>query len=121
MNIQQLETWMQGYLQAWKSNDPQDIGRLFSEHAHYYTAPFREPWRGRDGIINGWLNRKDTPGTYTFRYQILGATEDMGFVRGWTDYQTPQRSYSNLWMIKLDDQGTCTEFTEWFMLHPVEG
>ncbi|MCI0579315.1 MAG: nuclear transport factor 2 family protein [Chloroflexi bacterium] len=117
MNLQQLETWMQGYIRAWNTNDPQDIGQLFAGDARYYTAPFREPWRGRDMIVDEWLNRQDEPGTFSFRYQILEVTSDTGFVRGWTQYTDPPRAYSNLWAIKLDNQDRCTEFTEWWMEH----
>jgi hypothetical protein len=33
-------------------------------------------------------------------------------------YRTPPHSYSNLWIIRLDAEGRCTEFTEWWMRHP---
>jgi hypothetical protein len=31
---------------------------------------------------------------------------------------TPPSTYSNLWVIRLDAEGRCTEFTEWWMQHP---
>ncbi|MGH2813153.1 MAG: hypothetical protein ACRDI1_10650 [Actinomycetota bacterium] len=34
----------------------------------YYTAPFRDPWRGRDAIVAGWLGRKDEPGKWEFEW-----------------------------------------------------
>jgi len=87
---------------------------LFTENARYYTAPSREPWQGRAGIVEAWLARQDTPGTWTFRYEIMAVHEDMGFVRGWTTY-TNDDDYDNLWVIRLDGQ-LCSEFTEWFMV-----
>jgi hypothetical protein len=36
-------------------------------------------------------------------------------VQGWTQYLDPPRAYNNLWVIKLDTEGRCTEFTEWWM------
>jgi hypothetical protein len=36
-------------------------------------------------------------------------------VRGWTKYFEPEREYSNIWVIRFDDEGRCTEFTEWWM------
>ncbi len=48
MDEDDIERWLQGYLRAWESNDPEDIGRLFTDEAQYHTAPHREPWTGRD-------------------------------------------------------------------------
>jgi SnoaL-like domain len=109
-----LERWMERYVQAWGSNDPQDIGALFADDATYYTAPHREPWQGRQGIVDGWIDRKDEPGDWGFRYEVLGIADDLGFVRGWTTYET-NTDYSNLWVVRLDDQGRCSEFIEWWM------
>ena len=55
-------------MRAWESNAPVGIGDLFAEHALYYPRPDTEPWRDRDGIVAGWLERKHEPGTWVFRY-----------------------------------------------------
>lgn len=106
---------MERYVQAWASNDPAEIGALFTDDGRYFTAPHREPWRGRQGIVQGWLDRKDGPGEWSFRYEILAICDDIGFVRGWTKYHTDESDYSNLWTIRLDEQGRCSEFVEWWM------
>ena len=115
MDKRTVETWVERYLRAWSTNDPQDIGQLFAEEALYYTGPFDEPWRGQEGIVQGWLDRKDEPGTWSFRYQVLVAADSVGVVRGWAQYHNPDREYSNIWAIHFDEQGRCTEFTEWWM------
>jgi hypothetical protein len=110
---------MNGYLHAWQSNDPAAIGALFAGDARYYTAPFREPWRGRDEIVREWLDRKDDPGTWTFDWDIVAIADDLGIVQGATRY--PTGAFSNLWLIRLDATGECTEFTEWWMSWPKTG
>ena len=117
MEAKDVAAWVDGYVRAWETNDPADIGRLFVDDAAYYTAPFREPWRGREAIVAGWLDRKDEPGTWTFRYEVLAIAGDLGFVRGWTRYTDPPAEYSNLWVIQLTSDGRCSEFTEWWMEH----
>lgn len=109
-----MEAWVDRYMWAWSTNDPADIGALFTDDARYYTAPHREPWVGREGIVGGWIGRKDDAGTWKFRYEVLGIDGDTGFVRGWTDYSDGP-DYSNLWVIQLADDGRCSEFTEWWM------
>ncbi len=110
-----ISAWMEGYIRAWKSNDRDDIGGLFSADGLYYTSPFGEPWRGREGIIEGWLDRKDDPGTWEFDHEILAVENEVGVVRGLTHYKEPPRTYSNIWLIRLNENGECTEFIEWWM------
>jgi uncharacterized protein (TIGR02246 family) len=113
-----LHTWIDGYIQAWNSNDPAAIGALFTHDAAYYTAPYRPPWQGRDEIVRRWLDRKDAAGETEFRWHPLAVSPDLAVVQGETVYRTPPQTYSNLWIIRLDAEGRCTEFTEWWMQHP---
>jgi len=114
---EQLTVWVEGYVQAWNSNDPGHIGNLFSDDATYRTEPFRPAWVGRQTIVANWLENKDEPGETTFTWQPLVVTEEVAIVQGETAYRTPPRRYSNLWVIRLDAAGRCTEFTEWWMRH----
>ena len=116
--MQRLQSWVDAYVRAWNSNDPAAIGALFSQDAAYYTEPYSPPWRGRDEIVRQWLDRKDAPGEAEFRWQPIAVSPDVAVVQGETVYHTPPRTYSNLWVIRLDAEGHCTEFTEWWMRHP---
>lgn len=110
-----VAAWVARYVEAWGSNAPDQIGALFTDDAHYFTAPYREPWTGREAIVREWLDRKDQPGDWSFRYEVLGVDGSVGFVRGWTTYHTEESDYSNLWVIRLDEGERCTEFIEWWM------
>jgi uncharacterized protein (TIGR02246 family) len=116
MKRKDVEAWMEGYQRAWTTNDPEDIGRLFTDDAAYLTAPFRQPWAGRDAIVEGWLDRKEEPGEWTFRWQLLAIANDLAFVQGQTEYPKEGKTYSNLWVIRLPD-GRSSQFTEWWMEH----
>jgi hypothetical protein len=111
----EIQTWIEGYLRAWDSNNPEDIGSLFSKDAVYKTGPFDDPWQGREQIIQGWIERKDDPGSWSFEYDVLGAEGRLGVVRGLTKYKDPDQVFSNIWLITLNDVGNCTEFNEWKM------
>jgi ketosteroid isomerase-like protein len=116
-----LDQWIAAYERAWSSNDPDEIGALFADDAVYYTAPFREPWRGRAEIVAGWLERKDAPGGWSFSWQALVDEPDVSIITGTTTYLDPPQGYSNLWVIRLDPEGRCSEFTEWWMEHTASG
>lgn len=117
MMVDDLERWVQAYVRAWDSNDPEDVAALFTDDARYYSLPTRPAIEGRDAIVTDWLARRDEPGDYQFRYEILAASDDLGFVRGWTTYVGPPvEQYHNLWVLRLDAEGRAKEFTEWWML-----
>jgi uncharacterized protein (TIGR02246 family) len=71
-----VQAWVDGYLQAWNSNDPDTIGALFTEGAAYFTEPHSRPWRGRAEIVRQWLHRKDDPGETQFRWHPLTVSVD---------------------------------------------
>ena len=115
MTEDDISSWVQRYLDAWGTNDAADIGDLFTEDAEYFTAPYRQPWRGRENIVENWLKRKDEQGSWGFRFEVLAVAERLGFVRGWTEYEEEHKRYSNLWVIRLAGDGRAAAFTEWWM------
>jgi uncharacterized protein (TIGR02246 family) len=108
-----VSKWIDRYVVAWNSNDAEDIGQLFTEDATYYTEPFNKPWRGRGQIVEQWLLIKDEPGETTFEWEPVALTDEVSIIQGVTTY--PDKTFSNLWLIRLDDEGRCREFTEWWM------
>jgi hypothetical protein len=117
-DLDRLTRWISAYVRAWNSNEPKEIGSLFAEGAIYRTAPFDPPWHGRDRIIENWLERRDDPGETSFRWQPVAITDEVAVVSGTTTY--PEQVFSNLWVIRLDPDGRCREFTEWWMQHPAD-
>jgi hypothetical protein len=111
-----VERWVNAYVRAWNTNDPVEIGALFTDHAAYYTAPFLPPWQRRAQIVEGWLARKDEPGETTFAWQPVVVTDDVTVIKGSTTY--PTETFSNLWVIRFGEDDRCREFTEWWMAHP---
>ncbi|WP_173922485.1 nuclear transport factor 2 family protein [Agromyces sp. Marseille-P2726] len=110
------EQWVERYVAAWESNDPGQIGALFTDDAVYLTAPDHEPRRGREAIVAGWLEDRDEPGTWSFDWKVIHEDEDTGFVvvQGKTVYPA-EKDYLNLWIIRLAPDGRATEYTEWYM------
>jgi uncharacterized protein (TIGR02246 family) len=117
-SLDAVEAWVANYRKAWDSNAPDDIGDLFAEDAAYFTEPWAKPWLGRDEIVAKWLARKDDPGAATFDWHPLIVTEDLAIIEATTVYRSPPRTYSNMWVLRLDNAGQARQFTEWWMEHP---
>jgi hypothetical protein len=109
-------SWMEKYIAAWASNEPDDIRALFTEEAVYATRPQdKDPWRGREQIVDRWLTARDDADEWTFDWTLLGTDGGLAFVQGYTHYLGDRPSYDNLWAIRLEPDGRASEFTEWFM------
>jgi ketosteroid isomerase-like protein len=112
-SLDAVTAWIGNYQVAWRTNDPGDIGNLFAEDAAYFPEPYGTPWRGRDEIVQKWLARKDEPDTWAFEWHPLIVTDDLAIIEGRTVY--PDRTYSNMWVLRLDQSGQARQFTEWWM------
>lgn len=111
-----LAAWMDGYIRAWMSNHVEEIADLFTEDAVYDPQTSGERWEGRDAIIAGWQDEGDEPGTWAFEWEPLVETPVVSVITGRTVYSDDEpRTYRNLWTIRLDPDGRCHEFTEWWI------
>lgn len=111
-----VRIWMEKYIAAWETNEPEDIRALFTEDAVYFTRPEdKDAWRGREQIVDRWLKAGDEPEEWTFDWRLLGSDGALAFVQGFTHYLGDRPSYDNLWVIRLEPDGRASQFTEWFM------
>jgi hypothetical protein len=110
-----LTDWMDRYRRAWETNNTNDIRALFSEDAQYRTEPYAEPWIGHAEIVDGWLAIQDEPGEFSFEWEPVVATGEMGIIQGRTVYGERDEHYRNLWVIRFQPDGRASEFTEWWM------
>jgi ketosteroid isomerase-like protein len=109
-----VAAWVDAYRAAWESNDPDDIRALFTTDATYRTEPWKEPWRGHEEIVRGWLEHADEPGGVAFQWSPIVETDEVSVIEGTTQYRDGPL-YSNLWVIRLTPGGLAREFTEWWM------
>jgi ketosteroid isomerase-like protein len=110
-----VRDWVERYIKAWNSNDPSEIGELFTANGVYVSGPFDEPWHGRETIVTNWLGRKDEPGDTQFTYDVIAVDGDLGVVEAKTVYFDPPYEFGNLWLVRLNDAGQCTHYTEYWM------
>jgi ketosteroid isomerase-like protein len=110
--------WGAAYVRAWETNDPADIGALFTDDAVYeYRPDDPEAAHGRDAIVASWLESRDEPGTWAFDWRLLVDTPELVIITGRTEYPA-EKDYDNLWVIRLAPDGRATHFTEWYMARP---
>jgi hypothetical protein len=117
-----FEQWLERYRAAWTTDDPQQIGDLFTEEATYSPWPFSKPWEGREAIVAKWIERGDSKDPWRFESELLAVEGDTGVVKGLTTYPAhddeAEDAYSNIWVIRLEPDGRARSFAEWWIQRP---
>jgi ketosteroid isomerase-like protein len=131
MTHEDVQRWLEAYLDAWKTYDPAAIAALFSDDVAYYYHPYDEPVVDRKAVVESWLGEgehpgasaRDEPGTYDGSYRPIAVEGDVAAAVGTsTYYERPggpvEKVYDNCMVIRFDADGRCSEYTEWYMRRP---
>ena len=87
------DRFLDGYLDAWRTNDPDSIRALFAPDATYRGgAHDLEPAVGIDQIIARWDEERDEPGTWSYSGAVDLQTETAAVIRGVTTYTEGPKS-----------------------------
>jgi hypothetical protein len=117
--------WLDGYIDAWKSNDRAQIASLFTDDVTYRYYPYEEPDRGIDKVVDGWLEDPDAPGTWEASYEPVAVEGNVVVAKGTSRYlpgpETPERIFHNVFLMTFDDDGRCRDFVEYYMKQPSAG
>jgi hypothetical protein len=120
MTHDDVQRWLDRYVEAWRTYDPGKIGALFAEDASHRYHAYDEPIIGRDEIVADWIKveNQDAPGSWEAHYEPYAVDGDRAVARGESHYFKPDGSlrtiYYNLWTLRFDNVGRCTEFVEYF-------
>ncbi|HEY7450993.1 MAG TPA: nuclear transport factor 2 family protein [Candidatus Limnocylindria bacterium] len=122
-----LTDWLDRYEQAWRNNDPDQIRDLFTEDAVYRWHPWEDGGdaaEGAEDIVQAWLEQPDDPDDWTLECEPVAVNGEVGVARCVTRYRAtargPARVYHNIWVLSLDDDGRCSDYTEYYMKEPTE-
>jgi hypothetical protein len=123
LSKERVQAWLDAYVQAWKTYDPQAIGDLFSEEVTYFYSPYHEPVSGRAAIVASWLENVDAPGTYDARYEPVIIEGNRAVTNGRSRYfeqdgSTFKTEWDNIFILRFDDEGRCAEYREWYLERP---
>jgi ketosteroid isomerase-like protein len=123
-----VDRWLEAYVEAWKTYDRERVEALFAEDISYRYHPYDEAIEGREAVVESWLSagedsdasERDEPGTYEAGYRAVAVDGDVAVATGSSSYRdSPDgpivRIYDNCFVMRFDSEGRCREFIEWFM------
>ncbi|HSK07612.1 MAG TPA: nuclear transport factor 2 family protein [Acidimicrobiia bacterium] len=126
MNREEVSAWLDRYIDAWKSRDPEQIGALFTEDAVYRYRPYPggKTLVGQQAIVQGWLSHLDGPDDWEASYRVFAVEGDAAVAVGTTRYLgrdgVPDDVFHNCFLLGFGTGGRCAEFTEYWVLEPKE-
>jgi hypothetical protein len=123
--------WLDRYVEAWLTYDPELIRALFSEDVVYRYHPYDDPIEGREAVVASWLGEgsepgessRDEPGTYEASYAPVAVDGDVVVATGTSSYRDKAggpfvRVFHNCFVMRFTDEGRCREFTEFYIRQP---
>jgi ketosteroid isomerase-like protein len=122
VNRADVQAWLDRYVEAWRSNDRDQIASLFTEDAVYRYRPWPEADQtvtGREAIVADWLEEPDEPGSWEARYEPFAVEGDRAVAVGYSRYlaheDKPERTYHNCFLLQFAPDGRCRDFREFYM------
>lgn len=123
MKRDDVQAWLNRYIEAWVANDARLIGDLFTEDVIYRYRPWdseRTTMRGREAVVASWLAETDEPGSWSARYEPYAVEGDRAVAVGISDYPGEDGAplFHNCFLLRFAPDGRCAEFTEFWIEHP---
>lgn len=125
MTHDDVQAWLDRYVEAWRSLDPDVVGSLFSEDVAYRYQPYEDAVVGRDALVADWRRLPDAPGSWSAAYAPFAVDGDRAVAVGESRYLHEDGSlrtlFHNVFLLRFDAAGRCAEFTEYWRERPQPG
>ena len=122
MERESVDRWLERFVAAWKRYDRAEIEALFTPDARYRYHPWDEPVVGAGAIADSWLEDQDDPDRWEAAYECYAVDGDAAVSVGSSTYfdgnGAVEKVYDNVYLLRFDGDGRCSEFTAWFMKRP---
>ena len=119
---EQFASWLSRYVEAWRSNEPQAIGDLFSADVTYSQSGGHMSIEGREAVVAHWLEEPYAPSaSWEASYEPLAIEDQVHVAVGSTRYfreHGVREDFSNIFVCRFDEAGRCSDLREWWMLAP---
>ena len=122
MTRDDVQAWLDRYVEAWSANAPGPIEALFTDDAVYSYRPWDSDdmtFTGRDAIVTGWLDEPDEPDAWDAHYEPYAVEDDRAVAVGWSRYAAtgdqPERMFHNAYLLRFAPDGRCASFHEFYM------
>jgi hypothetical protein len=128
MNRSDVQAWLDGYVEAWRKNQPELVEALFTEDVVYRFRPYDGPGlfvEGLADLVDGWIEESNDARQWQASYRPFVVEGDHAVAIGTSHYfasdDVPEKIYHNCFLLRFAPNGRCAEFTEYYMLEQKGG
>jgi hypothetical protein len=122
MTRDDVQAWLDRYVEAWRANERGPIEALFTDEAVYSYRPWDSDdmtFTGRDAIVTSWLDEPDEPASWDAHYEPYAVEGDRAVAVGWSRYAAtgdhPERMFHNAYLLRFAPDGRCASSHEFYM------
>ena len=115
MNRLDVQTWINGYVEAWRSPGVDGLAKLFTSTVDYRVSPWKQPFHGLSEVKSFWEEgRSGYDEVFELLSEIVAIENETAVARIEVSYETDSPSkWRNLWILEFDHNGLCRSFEEW--------
>jgi ketosteroid isomerase-like protein len=106
--------WVDRYERAWRDQDVDGVGQLFTDDAQYLQSPYEPPHVGIEAIKELWRGDDDDGPVFTMTAEAVAIEDAHAVVRVTVHYGDPvHQEYRDLWVLRFAADGRVEHFEEW--------
>ena len=110
-----VSRWVSAYESAWRTAGTEALSDLFAPDVVYLPSPWAQPLSGLEALSQLWEGERDGPDEeFELRSEVVALDGRVAVVRVSVDYEdVTSGRWRDLWVLRFNDDGRCTEFEEW--------
>lgn len=109
-----VEAWVREYERLWRTAGTDGLGDLFAAEVTYLTSPWAQPITGLPAVARFWDEGRDGPDeSFRLTSEVIAVDGPTAVVRVGVEYDAPDGSWRDLWVLRFADDGRCAAFEEW--------
>ena len=122
MNPNSFKKWLDALGQAWINRDPKSAAAICAKNLFYFETPFDKPLTSRKEVEEIWQEVPNSQKDIEFYYEIVSVNQKIGIAK-WRASFTRLPSgirdiLDGVYFVKLDNNGLCKEFHQWWVVKP---
>lgn len=115
MTHDEVQNWLDAYVDAWRSSGTAKLAGIFAETISYSLSPWKSPLHGLAALKTFWQKARSGPDeVFELHSRIIAIEDKTAVVRVEVTYanDTPSQ-WRDLWILQFDANGLCVAFEEW--------
>ena len=122
MNLKSFKYWLDALGQAWINRDPKAAADICAQDVLYFETPFDKPLTSKKEVEDVWQEVPATQKDVEFDYEIISVNKEVGIAKWRSSFtRLPSEirdTLDGIYMVKLDSNGLCKEFHQWWVVKP---